>query len=61
MIVKFNLKAISIPITLADHIHRRDLDWGNKRTEGSGDDGGDRKQVSFEALQGVNVETEVFC
>lgn len=59
---KFNLKGIGIPDdTLRSHSQ-------NKRTTGKirglkevWNDGEDGNGLAFEAVQGINVETEVFC
>lgn len=59
---KFNLKAISIlDETFRSHSQNRLMTGKIRGLKEVGSNGGDGNRVVFEAVQGINVETEVFC
>lgn len=59
---KFNLKVISIlDETFRSHSQNRLMTGKIRGLKEIGSDGEDRNRVVFEAVQGINVETEVFC
>lgn len=59
---KFNLKAISIPDeTFRSHLQNRLVTGKIRGLKEVGRDGEDGNRVVFGAVQGINVDTAVFC